>query len=121
MTTFQAVVWTIIVSILGVMGVIGVTLTICEHLFDKEREEAEDNYQSAIEKIIRLQRELAICEYQLKAYKESDMQSQVNEMAKIVEERSGRDFHTSRDIAIALHSKGYRLKEEASDERKDSD
>lgn len=121
MTTIQAVGWTIIVSILGVMAVIGVTLAICEHLFDKEREEAWDDYLSAIKKIIRLNRELAICEHELKAYKESDVQRQVNEMAKIVEECSGRDFHTSREIAIALHSKGYRLKEEASDERKDSD
>lgn len=112
MTTIQAVGWTIIVSILGVMAVLGVTLTICEHLFDKEREEAEDDYQSAIEKIIRLNRELAICEHELKAYKESDMQRQVTDMAKIVEEHSGRDFQTSRDIAMALHSKGYRLTED---------
>jgi hypothetical protein len=112
MTTIHAVGWTIIISVLGVMAVIGVTLAICEHFDDKEYEKLRGDLLSARDEIIDLSKDLAICEHQLKAYKESDMQSQVNEMAKIVEEHSGRDFQTSRDIAMALHSKGYRLTED---------
>jgi hypothetical protein len=103
------------------MAVIGVTLAICEHFDDKEYGKLRGVLFLAYDKIIDLNKDLAICKHQLEAYKESDVQRQVTDMAKIVEEHSGRDFQTSRDIAMALHSKGYRLTEEASDERKDSD
>ena len=96
-----------------------VTGIIVNAVNEKEVKYWAEMWRKASHERSELTAQLFLCRQELKECKEADVQGQIAEMTKIIGNRLGGDFYESRDIAIALHSKGYRLTEEKSNEDKD--